>query len=526
MRNSAVVAKWTVVSRLTGVLKFVCVGAVLGPTFFGNLFQSANALPNIVFEFLTGSLFASLLVPPLVRALDRDGDIKGAARLAGGFLGVVLLGFTAVAVLVVAAAPLVLLLLGAGVEDASVQAQRQRVGVILLALVLPQLLFYGIAGTSAAAMNARGKFALAAAAPALENVGIVLTLLAFGWVAGVGQELEEVSTPELLVLGFGATGAVAAHAGATWWGAHRAGLTLVPRAGWRDPEVRQLLALGRAALGHSGLSALRAVALLVVANSVAGGVVAYQLARAFFNLVTAVTARPLATALLPVLARLHHAGDRRLLRDQLDRGLSLLAFFLIPAALGLLVLAEPLARSVTFGAMATSEGVALVAVVLAAMAAGVVGDGWFVLTTAASYARGDSRAPFLSMVLRVVVTLSGLALGMTLLDGRAVLLALGLSVSVGDLAAAAHLSRQINRSLPGRSTSARAASWRALIIGAGATTAGALVSWLARDVTGPVLEVVVVALAGLTAVAVFLFGHRVARSPELSLILEARSWPR
>ena len=51
--------------------RFAVVGAVLGPTFFGNTYQFTNSLPNLVYYgFLAGSLFSSLLVPALVRHID------------------------------------------------------------------------------------------------------------------------------------------------------------------------------------------------------------------------------------------------------------------------------------------------------------------------------------------------------------------------------------------------------------------------------------------------------------------------
>ncbi len=66
--DSITVAAWTIVSRVTGLLRFAVIGAVLGPTFFGNTYQFTNSLPNLVYYgFLAGSLFSSLLVPALVQ---------------------------------------------------------------------------------------------------------------------------------------------------------------------------------------------------------------------------------------------------------------------------------------------------------------------------------------------------------------------------------------------------------------------------------------------------------------------------
>ncbi|MDT4910108.1 MAG: putative peptidoglycan lipid flippase, partial [Pseudonocardiales bacterium] len=58
--DSIAVASWTLVSRVTGVVKIAAIGAVLGPTFFGNAYQFTNSLPNLIyFGLLAGSLFSS-----------------------------------------------------------------------------------------------------------------------------------------------------------------------------------------------------------------------------------------------------------------------------------------------------------------------------------------------------------------------------------------------------------------------------------------------------------------------------------
>ena len=47
-RDSATVAGWTLVSRATGLLRVVVIGAVLGPTYFANAFQAGYVVPTLV----------------------------------------------------------------------------------------------------------------------------------------------------------------------------------------------------------------------------------------------------------------------------------------------------------------------------------------------------------------------------------------------------------------------------------------------------------------------------------------------
>ena len=169
--NSMTGSIWTLVSRMTGLARILVLGAVLGATYLGNTYQGMNALPNLVYyQILAGSLFVSLLVPPLMRHI-REGDPERADTLVRGFFGgVLVLGVIAMAAIMVAA-PLILHVFSLGVSDSHSAAEQRRVGLVLLLLFAPQIPLYVIAGTGAAVMNAYGRFALAAGAPTIETSG-------------------------------------------------------------------------------------------------------------------------------------------------------------------------------------------------------------------------------------------------------------------------------------------------------------------------------------------------------------------
>src|ERR1700687_758856 len=148
-RDSATVAAWTMVSRVTGVVKFAVIGAVLGPTFFGNTYQFTNSLPNLIYScLLAGSLFSSLLVPALVRHIDAH-DRLASERIAGGFLGITLVMLLVIAPLRTSLGPPLLRFaeLGGGPQVAAAQ---MRIGLLLILMFIPQIFFYGVVGTATA----------------------------------------------------------------------------------------------------------------------------------------------------------------------------------------------------------------------------------------------------------------------------------------------------------------------------------------------------------------------------------------
>jgi len=514
--NAVSVAAWTVVSRLAGLARLAAVAFVLGPTFLGNTYQATNLVPNMVYELLTGSLFASLIVPPLVAHLDR-GDREGAIRTAGGVLTLVVAGLGVMGLLVVAAGPLVLKLLTIGIDSSQAASDELRVGWILLALFMPQVVLYGIAGVGASAQNSRGRFALAAAAPALESLGIIVTMAAAATIYGTDVTLSTISNRELVLLGVGTTGSVALHAGAQWFGARRCGIVLLPRAGWRNPEAMAVARRAVPSLGYAGLNALRTFAALVVSSSVAGGVVAFQLALSFYYVPVAIGARPVSTALLPRLSRLfnHHALEA--FGTELGRGTRLVFFLTVPVTVFYVVLGGTIADAVLFGPRAT-EGAALVAASLVTLAPGIIGESSFVLSTQACYATYDPVTPFRAMCLRTGISVAGMVAALALNSPTEVLVALGLAVSLGNLVSARRLHVHLTRRLgdvPGLTRAIARDLAASLVMAAAAYLTAAGVTAAAPGDAGQVLAL----LAALpVAAVVFVIGQRALNCPELVLL--------
>jgi putative peptidoglycan lipid II flippase len=517
--DSLTVAGWTVVSRVTGLARLAVIGAVLGLTYTANTYQFTNSLPNLLYYgFLAGGFFSSLLAPALVRHIDA-GEWRSLRRVTGGFLGVTLAAMLAIAPLAIILGPLALKLATLGGPHAAGAAE-VRVGRLLILMFIPQMFCYGVVGTATAVMNARRRFALAAGAPTVENLGTIAVLVAAAALYGTGKSIGTMPTSEVLLLGLGSTGAVALHAATQWWGARRAGVLLLPRRGWRDREVRAVVRRSLPALGQAGLAAVQLLALLIAANRLPGGIVAFQIAWNFYTLANNLGTTPVALSLVPRLSRMHLDGDTTAFRDTLVRGLALGFFITVPAAFGFLVLARPLAAASSFGRMDSAAGVAMVAAALAPLSVAVVGQTAFMIATYASYARKDTTSPVRSMVLGTAICLGLVGLSL-FARGPAVLLVLGLAVSGSIVAAAGHLMARMRRIL-GSGTQRLAPSLARFVVGAvimagpAWLTATAVSAWLGRPF-GPRVGIVAAALVG---AAVFVAVEALWRAPEVGWFAE------
>jgi len=519
--DSVTVAGWTVVSRVTGLVRIAAIGAVLGPTVLGNTFQFTNSLPNLLYYgLLGGSLFTSLLVPALVHHVD-GRDRAAAERIAGGFLGI------AVAALLVVV-PLALLLgpalLAAMAPHGTGTAEGQEgVARLLFLMFVPQVFCYAVVGTATATMNAHRRFALAAAAPAMENVGIIVVLALTAALMGQAPaRLGAVPDGELLLLGLGTTGAVAAHAALQWWGARRAGVTLRPSAGWREPEVLAVIRRALPSLGQAGVLALQMVVLLAAANHVRGGVVAFQMALSFIYLAIAIGVTPMAVSALPWLSRLFVREQPGEFRDMFTRSLSLCLFVAVPAAVGSMLLAPQLSRVVAVGRMGTTAGVAAITACLLALATSILGTAVFQICSYSSYARKDTRAPLVGAVVQVLVCLAGTGLSLALLDGLSLLAGLGAAYSAGSVAGALTLWLRFHgHSRPGRTRLLPSLVRTLAAAGAMAVPVWLVGRALSSALTGQTGAALTVLVSAVLGIGTYAAASSALRAPELGLLLRS-----
>jgi putative peptidoglycan lipid II flippase len=517
-RYSKTVVIWTATSRLTGFARVALLGAVLGPTFFGNLFLTLLVLPYFVCQVLMASLMPAILTPHLVRLMEA-GRTRAAYGLACSIFGLTLVLFTIMAVAMAAGAPLILPLLTLAVDDPAVRAEQFRLGWPLIIMMAPQVPLYGIAIVGLAVQQAHLRFALSTAAPAFENIAFILVVVASALVFGVGADVYDISMGQVILLGLGSTAAVGVHAVAQYWGAYRCGMLLVPRGGWWGVECRRVLSLALPSSGNAILLSFGLLVMLVVAGGVSGGAVAFQLAYNMFNLPVALFARPIAAAQLPLLARAFASGAEgggRLLLE----ALRLTMFLAIPAAFVLLVLPDMLATLITFGGMRSEAGIALVIAALAGLGLAIIGESVVVVGTSAAYARHDATTPFWAMVIQTVILCAGLVPVALFLTGPWLLAAIGLVFSVATFVAGVYLYRC---QVPAIERRSEPSLLRDIACSVAAVLAGVTVSviWPEDVDQAGVGAGIALAFAALTVTGVVYIGCQTfCRSSQLALVLD------
>jgi putative peptidoglycan lipid II flippase len=290
----------TLAARVVGFGRSLVFSKTVGDTCLGDVYNAANALPNVLFEVAAGGVLAGVVVPVVARHLGA-GRRDEADRTTSALLSWTLLVLTVVAVAA---------LLGAGLyAQAYAKADCAGSTGVLTALVVmfvPQVWFYGVAVVSAGVLQAHGRFLAAAAAPLLSSVVVIAGYLAFAGLAvpEAGRDLGLLDRPALLALGLGTTAGVVALALCTAVPLARLGARLRPSLHFAPGDARVVAAIGAA--GLAGL-VLQQVSVLVVNLAAqrspdAGALTRFTWANALYLLPYAVLAAPVLQLTFPRLA--------------------------------------------------------------------------------------------------------------------------------------------------------------------------------------------------------------------------------
>jgi putative peptidoglycan lipid II flippase len=380
IRYAATVGGLTMVSRVFGFVRDILIAALVGPGMIGDAFFVAFKLPNFFRRLFAEGAFNAGFVPIFSEVLEREGRDR-ARTFAEEALSVLLLTLFLFVSLLQIAMPWAMYVFAPGFAD---QPDKFDLTIQLTRLTFPYLLFISLVSLMGGVLNALHRFAAVAATPILLNlclIGAILVLApvtptpghALAWgvsLAGIVQFLW-------LVRALG-----------------RQGIALRLLRPRLTPRVRELLVRMAPAVVGAGVVQINLVVDIILASLLPEGSVSFLFFADRVNqLPIGVVGVAVGTALLPMLSRQLAAGREADAFATQNRALELGLILALPAALALLVIAEP-AVVVLFerGAFDAADSRAT-ALVLMAYAVGLPAYVLVKVLTPPFFARKDTRTP-------------------------------------------------------------------------------------------------------------------------------------
>ena len=416
-RSAGVVSLATMTSRVLGLVRDQALAYRFGAGDRMDAFLVALRIPNLLRELFAEGAMNAAFVPVFTRRLTRGG------REAAWRLGAQLINALAVVTGVIAAAGIVFAepltrLFAAGYQDTPGKFE---LTVQLTRIVLPFFTLVAVAAACMGMLNSLRRFFVPALSPAAYNVCLIAgTLVAVPLMPEGG--VDPVTAVAAAVLAGGA-GQIAAQ----WWALRREGFRWRPALDPADRGLREVVGLmGPATLAGAALQVNLLVNTVLATGEGTGAVTWLTLAFRLMYLPLGVLGVSIATVTLPAVSRHAAAGNLAAVRGTVSRGLRLMLAVMVPAAVGLAVLATPIVRLVFEHGEFTAADTPATARALAFYAPGIVGYAAVRLTAPVFYAFGNSLTPAgvsvgtvaanvgLNLVLVRVMGYPGLALGTTI----------------------------------------------------------------------------------------------------------------
>ncbi|MFI7512863.1 murein biosynthesis integral membrane protein MurJ [Micromonospora echinofusca] len=402
--NSAVMAAGSLVSRGTGFIRNLMIGAALG-SLVGDAFTTAVFLPNQVYEFLLGGVLTSVLIPVLVRRRKADPDRGEAYAQRLLTLAVLALAVTVVIALLLAST---LTAIYAGGKD------EDYTGLVtnLSYLMLPMLFFTGVSALIAAVLNTRGHFAAPMWAPILNNLVVIgifgLYIVVYGAKA---INPDQMGWGRILMVGGGTLLGVAVQTAGLLPALRKVGFRWKWRFDFRQLGLSELAKLGAWMFCYVAVNQLGLFVVVNLLTRAAGensaGLLIYNNVFLLLMMAHGIIAVSIITALMPRMSGAAADGRFHDLTADLSRGTRMVTAVLAPIAVCYAVLAAPISVVVfRYGAFTGDNALATSTVLLVA-AVGLVPFAISQLFTFAFYALPDTRTPALVNIpvvaLRVLV---------------------------------------------------------------------------------------------------------------------------
>ncbi|MGQ9651128.1 MAG: murein biosynthesis integral membrane protein MurJ [Phycisphaerae bacterium] len=397
LQSAKLISVLTLVSRILGLVRDIVCAHVFGTEVVWSAFRMGFQIPNLFRRLFGEGALSAASIPVLTETLARESK-EATDVLAGRLLGLqlaVLAGLCVIGECVVVGLYWVY---GGDSDNALTLA--------LTALMLPYMILICTAAVLGGVQNVFGRFASPAAAPIILNI----FMIAAAWLAP--SVVPGGMRRQIVVLAAAVVVSGMFQLAWQWLSARQCGLRLPLRINTRDPNIRRICVTMLPMMG--GLAAVQLNTLMdtliawwFVPGRVGPGILGY--AQELYQFPLGVFAIALATAIFPTLARHVAEKDTSGLKDTLARGMRVVTFEALPCMVGLILVRDPLVRTLfERGQFAENpDSAPRVAFALYMYALGIIAYGVNHLLVRTFYAMHDAKTPMKISLQNVFINLAG-----------------------------------------------------------------------------------------------------------------------
>ena len=430
-KSASTVSLFTLVSRITGLVRELLVASTFGASAMTDAFNVAFRIPNLFRRLFAEGAFSQAFVPVLAASKAQNGE-EATQVLVNRVATLLAWALLLTCVIGVAAAPVLVWVMASGLKQ---DPRGFEAAVFMTRWMFPYIGFMSMVALSAGILNTWKRFAVPAVTPVLLNLSMIgAAWLGAPWFqargiepiyamgAGVmlGGALQlAVQVPALLRIG------MLPRMGLGW--------TAI-RTAWTDPGTRNIGKLMLPALLGVSVAHISTIINTQIASHLTPGSVSWlTYADRLMEFPTAMLGVAIGVVLMPQLASARAAGDADAYSAMLDWGLRIVVLLAVPSAVALLTFAQPLVATLYHYGAFTDRDVYQTTTALMGYGAGLLGLVAIKVLAPGFYASQDIRTPVrIALVVLVITQLLNLAL-VPLLQHAGLALAIGIGALINAL---------------------------------------------------------------------------------------------
>jgi putative peptidoglycan lipid II flippase len=402
LKSASTVSLWTLLSRITGLVRELLVAATFGASAMTDAFNVAFRIPNLFRRLFAEGAFSQAFVPVLAASKAQHGD-DATVLLISRVATVLAWVLVVTCVLGVIASPLMVWAMASGMQK---DPRGFDAAVFMTRFMFPYIGFMSMVALSSGVLNTWKRFAVPAATPVLLNVAMISAawllapwfktkgiepIYAMGVGVMVGGFLQlVVQIPALKRLG------LLPRIGLNWSAVTES---------WSDPGTQRIAKLMLPALLGVSVAQISLLINTQIASHLPTGSVSWlTYADRLMEFPTAMLGVALGVVLMPQLAGAKASGDAAKYSALLDWGLRIVVLMSVPCAIGLLTFAKPLVAVLYHYGAFTEFDVQQTTTALMGWGAGLVGIVSIKVLAPGYYASQDIKTPVRIAIVVLVLT--------------------------------------------------------------------------------------------------------------------------
>ena len=386
-RSGVVVAFFTLISRIFGLVREQFIASLFGSTPMGDSINVAFKLPNLFRRIFAEGALSSVFIPIYNEKMLISK--KAANNFSGEVFTLLLLTLIVIIALMQIFMPQLMLFIVPGFHG---KKEKFELTVFLCRITIPYLIFVSLTALLGGILNSVKKFAAFAFSPVILSICVIIFTLTFD------HYIESTISISLSLIMAGIL-----QVSFMFVCVKRADLNFPIIFNPSDPDVKKLLINMGPATISSSIQQLNLFISQSIASFIEGAISILSYADRIYQFPLSIIGTSFSTILLPELSKIYKSNDIVAAKKIQNNAIRMGLLLSLPATFGIIILSHPIINIIYERGVFTSQDTTNTAEAISAFALGLPAFILAKILTPIFYANGDTKAPLKITLFSIII---------------------------------------------------------------------------------------------------------------------------